>query len=67
MRQTKFEIFFEDDHKNIKCGKRIVTAEIGDKWVYLTFPFKTKRVIMSRERFYSLSPRPYEKVNDSQI
>lgn len=63
MTKTKFLVHLQDECPLVGCGRRIVSVEIGHKWVYLSVPYLTHRARMPRGIWDSLKATPMEDAN----
>lgn len=58
MTETKFVVHLQDEIPKIGSGRRIVTARIGRKWVYVKDKYHSAKV--KRSLWESLGPTEHE-------
>jgi len=52
-----FEVFFQDEVRQIKCGLRRVWVKLTETEAIIYYRKHAPKVHMSRQRFFALAPR----------
>ena len=63
MTKARFRVHLQDECPVLGCGRRIVTAEVGHKWVYLTVPFHAQRSRIRRDQWDLMKAQPMEETD----